>query len=146
MRCQGHWTCAQHREELGRRQVAEYSRAPSNRYQNGKHTFRRSLGFRCARGSRLINTSFNMLQCIPQICTQELKVKTMRRYLLSIGCEHWTNTIGIRADEAKRVKKSKDKRWDNWFPWQMQGSRSKMLCSSGTTRVRFEDYPGIREL
>lgn len=49
-------------------------------------------------------------------CTQETKVKTMKRYLVSIGWKHWTNTVGIRADEAHRVKPSTDKRWTNWFP------------------------------
>ena len=49
-------------------------------------------------------------------CTQELKVKTIKRFLVSRGWKQWTNTVGIRADEGRRVKPSKDKRWDNWFP------------------------------
>jgi 3'-phosphoadenosine 5'-phosphosulfate sulfotransferase (PAPS reductase)/FAD synthetase len=49
-------------------------------------------------------------------CTQELKVKTIKRYLVSLGWKKWINTIGIRADESHRIKKSTDKRWDNWFP------------------------------
>jgi hypothetical protein len=49
-------------------------------------------------------------------CTQELKVLTIKRYLSSIGWKKWTNTIGIRSDEFRRVKESKDNRWVNWFP------------------------------
>tara|TARA_E500000318_G_scaffold106406_1_gene114373 strand:- start:52 stop:879 length:828 start_codon:yes stop_codon:yes gene_type:complete len=49
-------------------------------------------------------------------CTQELKVKTIKRYLVSQGWNHWTNTVGIRADESKRIKESNDDRWVNWFP------------------------------
>lgn len=52
-----------------------------------------------------------------RFCTQETKVKTMKRYLVNgLGWSHWTNTVGIRADEAHRVKPSTDKRWINWFP------------------------------
>lgn len=97
----------------------EYSRAPSNRYQNGKAHFQTVSWNSAAREGEPFDKylSFNMLPNVfRRSCTQELKVKTMRRYLLSVGWEHWTNTIGIRADEAKRVKPSKDKRWDNWFP------------------------------
>lgn len=49
-------------------------------------------------------------------CTEELKVKTIKRFLVSLRWKHWTNTVGIRADEGRRVKSSKDNRWDNWFP------------------------------
>ena len=49
-------------------------------------------------------------------CTEELKVKTIKRFLVSQGWKIWTNTVGIRADEARRVKASKDNRWANWFP------------------------------
>jgi len=49
-------------------------------------------------------------------CTQELKVKTLKRYLVSLGWKQWINTIGIRADEQRRLKPSKDKRWENWYP------------------------------
>jgi len=51
-----------------------------------------------------------------RFCTQEMKVLTIKRYLVSLGWKRWVNTVGIRADEARRVKPSKDKRWENWFP------------------------------
>lgn len=49
-------------------------------------------------------------------CTQQLKVKTIKRFLVSQGWKHWTNSVGIRVDESRRVKDSNDGRWDNWFP------------------------------
>jgi len=51
-----------------------------------------------------------------RFCTQEMKVLTIKRYLVSLGWRNWANTVGIRADEAHRIKPSKDKRWENWFP------------------------------
>ena len=51
-----------------------------------------------------------------RFCTQEMKVLTIKRYLVSLGWKHWTNTVGIRADEAHRAKPSREKRWANWFP------------------------------
>jgi len=49
-------------------------------------------------------------------CTEELKVRTIKRYLVSLGWETWINTVGIRADEQRRLRSSKDKRWSNWYP------------------------------
>ena len=57
-------------------------------------------------------------------CTQEMKVLTIKRYLVSLGWQNWINTVGIRADEAHRVRDSKDKRWSNWYP----------LVSAGATK------------
>ena len=51
-----------------------------------------------------------------RFCTSELKVLTIKRYLVSIGWTRWTQCIGIRADEARRLKASKEKRWSNWYP------------------------------
>jgi 3'-phosphoadenosine 5'-phosphosulfate sulfotransferase (PAPS reductase)/FAD synthetase len=51
-----------------------------------------------------------------RFCTQEAKVKTIKRHLVSLGWKRWVNTVGIRADEAHRVKPSSDNRWVNWFP------------------------------
>lgn len=62
------------------------------------------------------NSAF-LPNAMSRYCTQETKVKTIKRYLVNgLGWQHWNNTVGIRADESHRVKKSKDKRWTNWFP------------------------------
>ena len=51
-----------------------------------------------------------------RFCTEHLKILPARRYLMSLGWRAWTNAIGIRADEAQRVKPSPDKRVSRWFP------------------------------
>lgn len=52
-----------------------------------------------------------------RFCTIELKIRTAKRYLVSLGWKRWTNATGIRADEPARLapKKIKD-RWVNWHP------------------------------
>ena len=40
-----------------------------------------------------------------RFCTAELKIRTVRRYLLSLGWDDWQNMIGIRYDEQRRVAK-----------------------------------------
>jgi 3'-phosphoadenosine 5'-phosphosulfate sulfotransferase (PAPS reductase)/FAD synthetase len=51
-----------------------------------------------------------------RFCTQELKIKTARRYLCSLGWRKWTTARGIRVDEKHRATVSKDKRSANWHP------------------------------
>jgi 3'-phosphoadenosine 5'-phosphosulfate sulfotransferase (PAPS reductase)/FAD synthetase len=53
-----------------------------------------------------------------RFCTIELKVRTAKRYLRSIGWDYWTNAVGIRADESKRLKKEGVKHGDRWMIWQ----------------------------
>lgn len=38
-------------------------------------------------------------------CTIELKIRTVIRYLRSLGWSQWTNVVGFRADEPQRVAK-----------------------------------------
>jgi 3'-phosphoadenosine 5'-phosphosulfate sulfotransferase (PAPS reductase)/FAD synthetase len=52
-----------------------------------------------------------------RFCTIELKVRTAKRYLRSLGWERWTNCVGIRADEPHRLNKPPPKdRWTVWTP------------------------------
>ncbi len=57
-----------------------------------------------------------------RFCTQELKIRPMRNWMLAKGFEHWTNVVGIRADEPRRVAKMKaaaevrSERWDIDLP------------------------------
>ena len=52
-----------------------------------------------------------------RFCTIELKVRTAKRYLMSLGWEHWINCAGLRADEPHRLNKPKPKdRWTVWHP------------------------------
>lgn len=65
-----------------------------------------------------------------RFCTQEMKIKTARRYCRSLGWKGWTTARGIRADEAHRARSSKDKRIVNWHP----------LCSANVTKSDVIDF------
>jgi 3'-phosphoadenosine 5'-phosphosulfate sulfotransferase (PAPS reductase)/FAD synthetase len=52
-----------------------------------------------------------------RFCTIELKIRTAKRYLLTLGWKRWTNCVGIRADEPHRLNKPAPKdRWTVWTP------------------------------
>jgi 3'-phosphoadenosine 5'-phosphosulfate sulfotransferase (PAPS reductase)/FAD synthetase len=56
---------------------------------------------------------------VQRFCTSELKMRTMRRYCVEkLGWSHWTNCVGIRADEPRRVARlgAQRERWDNVAP------------------------------
>ena len=44
---------------------------------------------------------------VARFCTVEMKIRTAQRYLKSLGWEHWTASIGRRADEPRRVARLK---------------------------------------
>lgn len=60
-----------------------------------------------------------------RFCTTELKIRTAKRYLRSLGWDYWTNCVGLRADEPKRLKpegvKLKGDRWSVWQPMASAG-------------------------
>lgn len=47
-------------------------------------------------------------------CTTELKIRVMRDYARSLGWEHWTNIVGLRADEASRVSRALERERERW--------------------------------
>lgn len=51
-----------------------------------------------------------------RFCTVELKVKTSKRALVASGWRRWTNAVGYRADEPKRLNKPARDRWSTWHP------------------------------
>lgn len=51
-----------------------------------------------------------------RFCTVELKLRTVKRYLVANGWERWTNAVGIRKDEDHRAQKPTKDRWVNWRP------------------------------
>ena len=59
---------------------------------------------------------------VMRFCTQELKIRPMRDWMRAHGYEHWTNVVGIRADEPRRVAKirtaqeTRSERWDIELP------------------------------
>lgn len=53
-----------------------------------------------------------------RFCTTELKVRPAKRYLRSLDWDYWTNCVGIRADEQRRLKPEGVKLGDRWTIWQ----------------------------
>lgn len=45
---------------------------------------------------------------VMRFCTQELKIKPMKDWMIARGYEHWTNVVGIRADEPRRVARMRE--------------------------------------
>ena len=66
---------------------------------------------------------------VTRFCTIELKIRTAKRYLKSLGWKHWWNAVGFRADEARRLKPSRD-RWITWAP----------MVDAGVTRADIDAF------
>jgi len=66
---------------------------------------------------------------VKRICTDELKIKTCKRYLRSIGIQTFENFIGFRADEPLRVNRRKQnyKKVFDKFPLYEQGITKDMI-------------------
>jgi len=54
---------------------------------------------------------------VTRFCTSDLKIKPIKRFLIDAGWTRWSNTVGIRFDEARRIKPDPPKeRWGMWYP------------------------------
>ena len=54
-----------------------------------------------------------------RLCTTEMKIRVMKKFMLAQGYDAWTNVVGIRADEPRRVARMRVKppeRWENAVP------------------------------
>lgn len=51
---------------------------------------------------------------VARFCTVELKVRTIHRYLKSIGWTEWDSMLGIRADEQRRLAKISNQNYGNF--------------------------------
>ena len=69
---------------------------------------------------------------VTRLCTAELKIRTKKRYARSLGWEHWTTALGLRADEPRRVARLKNlrERWEAIAP----------LSSAGVTRQDIMEF------
>lgn len=56
---------------------------------------------------------------VSRFCTADLKIRPIRDWMRARGYEHWTNVVGIRADEprrAARLRAPTRERWENAIP------------------------------
>ena len=80
-----------------------------------------------------------------RICTEDLKVKTAKRYLRNIGVRRFENYIGFRADEKHRVDRNK-KRFANVFdkfPLYEMGVTKEMVDQYWLTKPYKLEIPRI---
>lgn len=64
---------------------------------------------------------------VTRFCTVSLKIDAMQGFARSLGWDHWANVIGLRADEPRRVAKSRDSKrvYENVMP----------LAAAGVTKA-----------
>jgi len=58
---------------------------------------------------------------VARFCTQDLKIRPMKVYMMGLGYHHWYNIVGIRFDEPLRAARIKDpekkkERWESLVP------------------------------
>jgi 3'-phosphoadenosine 5'-phosphosulfate sulfotransferase (PAPS reductase)/FAD synthetase len=80
-----------------------------------------------------------------RFCTVELKIRTAKRYLMSLGWKHWINCVGIRADEPHRLNKPKPKdRWTVWTPLATAGVGSSKVGDFWRAQPFDLNLPNVR--
>lgn len=63
----------------------------------------------------LFATQRSLPNPVQRSCTTEAKIRTIKRYVMAeLGWKHWSNVIGIRADEPKRIENKKKPSRDRW--------------------------------
>jgi 3'-phosphoadenosine 5'-phosphosulfate sulfotransferase (PAPS reductase)/FAD synthetase len=50
-------------------------------------------------------------------CTEHLKMQVLANFMEAQGYEHWTNVVGLRADELRRAAKKEVQNETGQFPW-----------------------------
>lgn len=84
----------------------------------------------------LISSKRRLPNVFERFCTQEMKIRTMRRYLVSEGWKTWHSAVGIRADEAHRAKPQQDSKETVWWP----------LLDAGVTQPDIMEFWGKQQL
>jgi len=71
---------------------------------------------------------------VTRFCTYDMKVKTINRYVQSLGWEHYTDAVGLRYDEPRRVAK-----------WQRLNRLSKPCLAKSRHAARRDPNPVVSE-
>lgn len=112
-----------------RAETYDFVRRCAKRWDVTIHWVKRAGGF-----EQLITDRRGVPNPLMRFCTQELKIRPMRDWMRAAGYEHWTNVVGIRADEPRRVAKMKGQetreRWDIALP----------LADAGVTLADVTDF------
>lgn len=65
----------------------------------------------------LINQRRYVPNVVTRYCSDVLKYRTAKRYLVSLGYKKWVSAIGFRADEMHRVEKIKSRKHSREIIW-----------------------------
>jgi hypothetical protein len=73
----------------------------------GKHSFVEVTAETASRAGEPFEALIRKMLWLPNYrspkCSSELKIRTTKRFVKSLGWDHYTNAIGLRADEPHRV-------------------------------------------
>ena len=107
--CRAHWGAIIVWLEFAGRRADGYERVSHNSASRAGEPFDRFL----ALNATLPNG-------VQRSCTTELKIRTIKRFCMhALGWTHWTNVIGLRADEPRRLVKGRKRtreRWKTTYP------------------------------
>jgi len=86
--------------------------------RTGHNKFREVDHTTAARAGEPFDALIREKQFLPnavmRFCTQELKIRTVRAFMRSLGYEHWTSVLGLRFDEPRRVANVRAHAPDEW--------------------------------
>jgi 3'-phosphoadenosine 5'-phosphosulfate sulfotransferase (PAPS reductase)/FAD synthetase len=69
---------------------------------------------------------------LTRLCTSEMKIRVAKKAMMGLGYKEWTNVLGLRADEPKRVARMgapSSERWENICPLSKAGVIKKDVLS-----------------
>lgn len=101
-------------EEIGKRWVPirwlEYRTVASEDWDDERaHSFTEVTPETASRAGEPFEALIRKMRWLPNPvaskCTGELKIRTTKRFVKSLGWDHYTNAVGLRADEPHRVHK-----------------------------------------
>lgn len=82
-----------------------------------------------------------------RFCTIELKIRTAKRYLVSLGWKRWTNTTGIRKDEAPRLI-NLPRSWTpngEWITQEVNGKPKKVWVGEPRAKDRWISWTPLAD-
>lgn len=100
--------------------------------EDGKPTFKVVSHNQAARNGEPFDALLRRKKYLPnavsRFCTIELKIRTMSHFMRAQGYDHWTNVIGLRYDEGRRVLKALERNdaKKEWFTSVMPLSKAKV--------------------
>jgi 3'-phosphoadenosine 5'-phosphosulfate sulfotransferase (PAPS reductase)/FAD synthetase len=85
---------------------------------------------------------------VARFCTMELKIRPMRDFARSLGWDHWTNVVGLRADERHRVASLREgalrERWEVETPLATAGVTKADISAAWAAKNWRLNLPTVR--